>query len=76
MAVLDRARDILMVVLDIDDTEIGSHSSFQADLEMDSLQKIEFIARIERSFGQTLDMHDVAGTDSLAALVSLLRDDL
>ncbi|MFJ4650553.1 acyl carrier protein [Nocardia sp. NPDC088792] len=73
MAVLDKVREILILVLDVDDTEVGSHTSFQDDLEMNSLQKIEFIARAERSFGRTLELGEVAGADTLADLIPLLR---
>lgn len=74
VAVLDKVREILVVVLDMDDAEIGSHTSFTDDLEMDSLQKIEFIARTERFFGRALDLAAVAGADSLAELIALLRE--
>ncbi|MFG1796134.1 acyl carrier protein [Nocardia sp. NPDC049149] len=74
VTVLDKAREILILVLDITDAEVGSHSSFRDDLKMDSLEKIEFIARAERSFGRTLDLYQVAEADTLAELVPLLRD--
>ncbi|MFI1918371.1 acyl carrier protein [Nocardia sp. NPDC020380] len=73
MAVLGKVREILAQVLDMDDNQIGSHTSFRDELELDSLQKIELIARTERAFDRTLDLHEVAVADTLADLVPLLR---
>lgn len=72
--VLDRIREILTSVMELEDVRISVDESFHLELEMDSLQKIEIVTRIERAFDLQLEPEEVANMDSLGDVLTLLRE--
>lgn len=65
-------RENLAAVLDTDVDQIEPTMSFEHDLEIDSLQKTEFLARLEQAFGVIFDPEDVAGLDTISEFAALL----
>ncbi|MFF5206339.1 acyl carrier protein [Streptosporangium sp. NPDC000396] len=72
-AVLDELREILVIVMELDGVQIEIDASFHEDLEMDSLQKIEVITRVEKSFGVTFEPEEAAEMNALADVIAFLR---
>ena len=71
-AVLARLRGILMTVLEADGGQIGVDEAFHERLELDSLQKIELIAQVERGFGTRFEPEEAAYVNSLTDLLTAL----
>ncbi|MFE2872675.1 AMP-binding protein [Embleya sp. NPDC059259] len=67
-------RAIVAAVLETEAERITPDAAFHAHLEMDSLQKTELVARIERAFGVRFPAEQAAGLDCLAdVLAALMR---
>lgn len=73
-SVLNRLREILAAVVEMEAEQIPADASFYRELEMDSLEKIEMIARIERSFGVQFDPEEAAEVDALTDIEVILRN--
>ncbi|MCZ7417484.1 MULTISPECIES: AMP-binding protein [unclassified Streptomyces] len=71
--IVERIRRIVADVLELDLAEISADASFQQDLKVDSLEKVEIAARVERAFGHGLHGEDFAEIDSVLDAVGLLR---
>ncbi|AYN35320.1 o-succinylbenzoate--CoA ligase [Streptomyces albus] len=69
---MERLRHIVATVLELDLAEIPADASFQQDLNLDSLEKVEIAARIERSFGLALADEEFAAVDSVLDAAGLL----
>ncbi|MEV4760037.1 acyl carrier protein [Micromonospora sp. NPDC049559] len=69
-----RLRELAAEVFDVSPEEVTPEAAFYEDLGVDSLQKVEFVVRLERHFGVRLtdqeaaELHDLG--DALAALES------
>lgn len=64
-AQVQQIKEIVCEILEIDPAEITMASRFKEDHGADSLRAIEILARLERTFGITIDQSE------LAAMVSL-----
>lgn len=71
--VRDRLREIVASVLEVEKDEIESGALFYEDLGIDSLEKVEIAAAIEREFG-ALSAEKAAALTSLDAAVSVLSE--
>ncbi|MYR37976.1 o-succinylbenzoate--CoA ligase, partial [Streptomyces sp. SID4944] len=69
---VERLRHIVASVLELDLAEVSAEASFQHDLKMDSLEKVEFAARVEWAFGVALSDEEASGIDSALAAAVLL----
>ncbi|MFF3812111.1 AMP-binding protein [Streptomyces bacillaris] len=69
---VERLRHIVASVLELDLAEVSAEASFQHDLKMDSLEKVEFAARVEWAFGVALSDEEASGVDSALAAAVLL----
>jgi acyl carrier protein len=70
---IDWLKSLLIDVLEIDAEQVGVESLFYDDLELDSLQKIDFFTRVERRFGMKLDPGDAVAMRSIADTVTVLH---
>ncbi|CAM5274574.1 Benzoate--CoA ligase [Streptomyces abikoensis] len=68
----DRLREIVAFVLDVDVADVRADASFQQDLKVDSLEKVEIAARIEQTFGIALGDDETAAVDSVRDALDLL----
>ncbi|WP_331770225.1 AMP-binding protein (plasmid) [Embleya sp. NBC_00888] len=66
-------RAIAAAVLETEPERITPDAAFHAQLEMDSLQKTEFVARVERAFGVRFAAEEAARLDCLADVLAALR---
>ncbi|MFB9235956.1 acyl carrier protein [Plantactinospora siamensis] len=66
-------RELAAEVFEVDPGEITEQAGFYADLGIDSLQKIEFVVRIERQFGVRLTDAEAARLGNFADVLNLLR---
>ncbi|MFZ4283768.1 phosphopantetheine-binding protein, partial [Streptomyces rhizosphaericola] len=73
---VERLRHIVASVLELDLVEVTAGASFQHDLKMDSLEKVEFAARVEWAFGVALSDEEASGIDSARAAAVLLESRL
>lgn len=71
--VRDRLREIVASVLEVEKGDIESGALFYEDLGIDSLEKVEITAAIEREFG-ALSVEEAAALTSLDAAVSVLSE--
>ncbi|MFJ9327506.1 AMP-binding protein [Streptomyces sp. NPDC101230] len=69
---VERLRHIVASVLELDLAEVGAEASFHRDLKMDSLEKVEFAARVEWAFGVALSDEEASAIDSALAAAVLL----
>ncbi|WP_424186475.1 acyl carrier protein [Actinokineospora sp. G85] len=67
-----RVRRLVASVLEVEEDEVGPDASFHDELEVDSLQKAEIVARVEREFGVRVDVEAAAGLRSAADVVVLV----
>lgn len=72
-AAADELRAIAVAVLEMEPDRITTDAPFYEQLEMDSLQKTEFVARVERAFEAQFDAEEAAGMDSIADVLAALR---
>ncbi|MET7503599.1 AMP-binding protein [Streptomyces microflavus] len=69
---VERLRHIVASVLELDLADVPAEASFHRDLKMDSLEKVEFAARVEWAFGVALSDEEASGIDSALAAAVLL----
>ncbi|MFF6906480.1 AMP-binding protein [Streptomyces sp. NPDC012389] len=69
---VERLRHIVASVLELDLAEVPAEASFHRDLKMDSLEKVEFAARVEWAFGVALSDEEASSIDSALAAAELL----
>lgn len=69
---VERLRHIVASVLELDVDGVPADASFQQDLKVDSLEKVEIAARIERSFGVHLGDEAVSAVDSVLDAAALV----
>lgn len=69
---VETLRRIAEDVLDAEPGQVSLADGFHTDLQMDSLQKIEFVTRVERAFAVRFEAEEAAGTDTLADVLDLL----
>ena len=53
--ILDKIKEIIKNILDVDPDSVTLDSSFTNDFEADSLDKIEIVMAIEEEFGITVE---------------------
>jgi acyl carrier protein len=53
--------------------EVASHSSLAADLGLDSLQTLEFVAELEDSFGITVPIDEVPRIQTVGEVVACVQ---
>jgi acyl carrier protein len=71
---VDRLRELVATVLEVDVEQITEDALFYEDLEVDSLHKTEISARVEREFHVRIDPEGWAAMRTIADVVTLLRD--
>ncbi|MEO3977686.1 AMP-binding protein [Streptomyces sp. CAU 1734] len=71
---VERLRHIVASVVEIEVAEVAAEASFQRDLKVDSLEKVEIAARIEWAFGVSLNDEEAGGIDSVLAAAALLAE--
>ncbi|HET9381391.1 MAG TPA: AMP-binding protein [Streptomyces sp.] len=71
---VERLRHIVATVLELDLAEVPADASFQQDLKLDSLEKVELATRIERAFGRALADEEFAAVDSVLDAAGLLEN--
>ncbi|WP_394504383.1 AMP-binding protein [Nonomuraea sp. JJY05] len=65
-------RQIAEDVVDAEPGQVSLADGFHTDLQMDSLQKIELVTRVERAFAVRFEAEEAAGTEALADVLDLL----
>lgn len=68
----ERLRDIVAAVLELDVSEVAADASFHRTLRVDSLEKVEIAARIEKDFGVALAAEEAAAMDSVEDAAALI----
>lgn len=71
---VDRLRELVATVLEVDVAQVTEDALFYEDLEVDSLHKTEISARIEREFHVRIDPEDWAEIRNIANAMALLRN--
>lgn len=71
---VDRLRELVATVLEVDVKQVTEGALFYEDLEVDSLHKTEISARVEREFHVRIDPEDWAAMRTIANVMTLLRD--
>lgn len=71
---VDRLRELVATVLEIDVAEIGEDALFYEDLEVDSLHKTEISALVRRDFKVRIDPEEWAALNSVTDVMKALRD--
>jgi acyl carrier protein len=71
---VDRLRELVATVLEVDVGQVAEDALFYEDLEVDSLHKTEISARVEREFHVRIDPEDWAAIRTITEVVTLLHD--
>jgi len=72
--VVDRLRETVATVLELDVEEVTVDALFYEDLEVDSLHKTEISARVEREFHVRIDPEGWAAIRTITDVLTLLHD--
>jgi acyl carrier protein len=70
---VDRLREIVAAVLEVDVTQVTEDALFYEDLEVDSLHKTEISARVEREFHVRIGPEDWAAMHTITDVMTLLH---
>ncbi|MFI7230457.1 AMP-binding protein [Nonomuraea angiospora] len=70
--VVETLRHLTEDVLDAEPGQVSMADGFHTDLQMDSLQKIELVTRVERAFAVRFEAEEAAGIEALADVLDLL----
>jgi acyl carrier protein len=73
-AVLLRLREIAASVTELGIEAVDADALFYEDLGVDSLEKIEIVARIESAFGVALSSHEAAAMRNIATAAAMLEE--
>lgn len=68
-----RLRALAAEVFDVPTEEITDGAAFYEDLGVDSLQKVDFVVRMERQLGLKLTDDEAAGMRDLGGAIAVLR---
>lgn len=68
----DGLREIVASILEVDVVSIEADALFYEDMGVDSLEKVEIVARIESEFGLSLTPDEAAAVTSVDAAVTVL----
>lgn len=71
---VDRLRELVATVLEVDVDQVTDDALFYEDLEVDSLHKTEISARVGREFHVQIQPEDWAAMRTITDVVTLLRD--
>jgi acyl carrier protein len=66
-------RKLAADAFEVDPDDVTEDAAFYEDLGIDSLQKIEFVVRVERLFGVRLTDEEAAGLQNFGNVLSVLR---
>lgn len=66
-------RELAADAFEVDPDDVTEDAAFYEDLGIDSLQKIEFVVRIERQVGVRLSDEEAAGLQNFGDVLSVLR---
>ncbi|GAA3740496.1 hypothetical protein GCM10022225_24670 [Plantactinospora mayteni] len=67
-------RDLAAEIFEVNPDEITEGAAFYEDLGIDSVQKVEFVVRIERQLGVRLTDEEAAGLQDFGDTLAVLRD--
>jgi acyl carrier protein len=67
-------QEMVASILEVHVADVGIDTSFNEDLEMDSLHKTEFIVLLERASGAEFTPAEAAKIDSVRDVMQMLRD--
>jgi len=71
---VDRLRELVATVLEVDVAQVTEDALFYEDLEVDSLHKTEISARVEQEFHVRINPEDWATMRTITDVVALLHD--
>jgi acyl carrier protein len=71
---VDRLRELVATVLEVDVTQVTENALFYEELEVDSLHKTEISARVEREFHVRIDPEDWAAMHTITDVMTLLHN--
>jgi acyl carrier protein len=71
--IVGRLCHLVATVVELDVGEVGADALFYEDLEIDSLQKAEISARVEREFDVRLDPEDTAAMHTVIDVANFLQ---
>ena len=71
---VDRLRELVATVLEVDVAQVTEDALFYEDLEVDSLHKTEISARIEREFHVRIDPESWAEIRTITNVMALLHN--
>ena len=69
----ERVKKIIMVQLDVDDSQVTLDSSFVDDLGADSLDSVELIMAFEEEFGAAIPEEDAEKLTTVGKVVDYLK---
>ncbi|MEO3930432.1 phosphopantetheine-binding protein [Micromonosporaceae bacterium B7E4] len=67
-------RDLAAEIFEVNPDEVTEGAAFYEDLGIDSVQKVEFVVRIERQLGVRLTDEEAAGLQDFGDTLAVLRD--
>lgn len=70
---LDKIKEIVKNILDVDPDSITLDSSLSGDFEADSLDKIEIVMAIEEEFGITVEDDAIKSIDTIGDAVNYIE---
>lgn len=70
---LDKIKEIVKNILDVDPDSVTLDSSLSGDFEADSLDKIEIVMAIEEEFGITVEDDAIKSIDTIGDAVNYIE---
>ncbi|MEO3743475.1 acyl carrier protein [Plantactinospora sp. B5E13] len=67
-------RNLAAEIFEVSPDEITERAAFYEDLGIDSVQKVEFVVRVERQFGVRLTDEEAAGLQDFGDALTVLRN--
>jgi acyl carrier protein len=73
MSVSQRVANILVDILDVDESELTPETSFRSDLGASSIDVVEIVAAVENEFGIKISDKEVQTITTVQGLHNLLK---
>ena len=70
---LEKIVDIIREQLNIDDVEITEDTSFKEDLDVDSLDLLEFVMAFEEEYNIELDPEELEGIQTVGDIMEFIK---
>lgn len=69
----DEIRDIMVSTLDLDEDKVTEDTNLRTDLDIDSLDLVEFVSEVEDHFGVMIPQDSLEGIETIGQFAKLVE---